>query len=337
MSASSLVGRPVAGSVDELLADAQRLGAYVPDDFRSSAGFERVEIDGEPCVVKYVHPDNDFTMRVSGDVGCRPRLVWEMGLMDLANEAIDHAMLGVAPWGRNGWGAALLMRDVSGDLPVLGDDPISEELHLAFLDGIAALAAPLWGTGELGLLPHRLRWAWFGPAQLAGEQMLGWPEAVPRIAFEGWAKFGERAPGDVVDAIEQLRADTGPLSAALLATPQTFVHGDWKIGNLGRAGDGRVVLLDWAYPGEGPVCHELAWYLALNRSRIPAGHSKESTIDDFRGALEQHGIATDGWWDSQLDLCLLGALVQFGWEKALGDDDELNWWIDAARPGLRRL
>ena len=36
-------------------------------------------------------------------------------------------------------------------------------------------------------------------------------------------------------------------------------------------------------------------------------------------------------------LCLAGALVQFGWEKAFGDDDEFSWWIDAARPGLAAL
>ena len=338
MIAPMLVARSVADSVEELLAGARRNGLFVPDDARSPAGFERVEIDGERCVIKYVHPDSDFTMRVSGDVGCRPRRVWEAGLMDLAPGTIDHAMLGVARWGRNGWGAALLMRDVSDDLPVLGDEPISEDLHAAFLDGIAALAAPLWDfQGDMGLLPHRLRWAWFGRAQLAGEERLGFPEAVPRIATEGWQRFATRAPADVVDAIEALRGDPLPLSDAVRETPQTFVHGDWKIGNLGRAADGRVVLLDWAYPGEGPVCHELAWYLALNRARIPRGHTKESTIEDFRAALERHGIATDGWWERQLMLSLAGALVQFGWEKALGDDDELNWWIDAARPGLDAL
>jgi hypothetical protein len=85
------------------------------------------------------------------------------------------------------------------------------------------------------------------------------------------------------------------------------------------------------------VCHELAWYLALNRSRIPVGHSKQTTIDDFRATLERRGIATLGWWERQLALCLLGAVVQFGWEKALGDDDELGWWTDAARYGLQSL
>lgn len=333
-----LVTRPVADSVDELLADATSREPFTPGDARSPAGFERVEIDGRRCVVKYAHPDFDFTMRVSGDVGCRPRRVWEAGLMDLAPDTIDHATLGVARWGRNGWGAALLMRDVSDDLPALGDEPISEETHAAFLDGIAALAAPLWDfQGDMGLLPHRLRWAWFGVEQLAGEQRMGFPEAVPRIATEGWQRFAERAPQDVLTAIDDLRHEPLALSDALRATPQTFLHGDWKIGNLGRAADGRVVLLDWAYPGEGPVCHELAWYLALNRARIPHGHTKESTIDDFRRALERHGIATDGWWDRQLALCLAGALVQFGWEKALGPEDELNWWIDAARPGLHAL
>ena len=237
MDSPALVARPVADSLDELLGGAHRQ-SFVPADARSPAGFERVEIDGERCVVKYVHPDLDFTMRVSGDLGCRPRRVWEAGLMDLAPDTIDHAVLGVARWGRNGWGAALLMRDVSDDLPVLGDEPIDEELHAAFLDGIAALATPLWDfQGDVGLLPHRLRWAWFGPDQLAGEERLGFPEAVPRIATEGWQRFAARTPGDVLRAVEALRRDPLPLSEALQSTPQTFVHGDWKIGNLGYAAD----------------------------------------------------------------------------------------------------
>ena len=60
------------------------------------------------------------------------------------------------------------------------------------------------------------------------------------------------------------------------------------------------MLLDWAWTGEGYACHELAWYLALNRARLPLGHSKESTIDDFRAALERHGVTTAGWFDRQL-------------------------------------
>jgi hypothetical protein len=333
-----LTPRPVAGSVDELLAGATRLGSHRPDDARSDAGFEHVEVGGERCLVKYLHPESDFTMRVSGDIGCRPRRAWAAGLMDVAPDLIDHATLGVAPWGRHGWGVAILMRDVADELVPVGDQPVTEEQHLAFLDALAGMSARMWGwQDDLGLLPHRLRWAWFGPSQLAGEAALGFPEAVPRIAAQGWERFAGRAPADLVVAIDELRADPTPLSTAVLATPQTFLHGDWKYGNLGHGRDGRVILLDWAYPGQGPVAHELAWYLALNRARLPVGHSKESTVEDLRAALGRHGVDTSGWWERQVGLCLLGALVEFGWEKALGDEDELGWWLDRAREGLALL
>jgi hypothetical protein len=120
------------------------------------------------------------------------------------------------------------------------------------------------------------------------------------------------------------------------ATPSTFLHGDWKMGNLGSHPDGRTILIDCAYPGEGPACHELGWYLAVNRARLP--ESKEDTIHRFRRGLADHGVDTGGdWWERQLELCLLGTAVQLGWEKGLGDDDELGWWTDRVREGARRL
>jgi hypothetical protein len=335
---ADLRARPVAESVEELLDGAVRLGEHQTNESRSSAAFEAVELDGERCIVKYVEPATDFMMRVSGDVDCRIRRVWASGLMDVAPDVIDHATLGAARWGHNGYGVALLMRDVGERLIPSSDEPITEAEHLALLDGVAGLAAATWGWSDpFELLPHRLRWAWWGEAQVEGERDLGFPEAVPRIAADGWQRFGDRAPADVLAAVTDLRRDTTPLSDAIRTTPQCFLHGDWKLGNVGIGGDGRVVLLDWAYPGEGPVAHELGWYLALNRARLPVGHTKESTIEALRAALEGRGVTTDGWWETQLDLCLLGALVQFGWEKALGDDDELHWWVDRAREGLRRL
>ena len=90
----------------------------------------------------------------------------------------------------------------------------------------------------------------------------------------------------------------------------TFLHGDWKMGNLGMHPDGRTILIDWAYPGSGPVLWDLAWYLALNCARLPM--SKEATIDALRAALERHGVSTDGWFELQLDLCLLGMAACFG-------------------------
>ena len=332
----TLVPRPVAESVDELLADATRRESFTPADARSPARFERVWIDGEPHVVKHVHLDHDFAMRSYGDVGVIPLRVWELGLMDVADDVLDHAVVGAAP--ETDRGAAILMRDVGEQLVPVGQDPITPEQEAGFLDHIAAVSARFWGwRDELGLVPYADRWRMFDRRLLAHERALGWPEDVPRYAEEGWALFAGRAPRDVADAIESLLHDMSPLATAIAATPSTFLHGDWKLGNLGTAPDGRTVLVDWAYCGEGPVCHELAWYLSLNRSRRPVGESREDATAYLRTALERRGIATQGWWDVQLDLALLGGLVLFGWEKAFGDDAELGWWCDAARAGIARL
>jgi aminoglycoside phosphotransferase (APT) family kinase protein len=118
-------------------------------------------------------------------------------------------------------------------------------------------------------------------------------------------------------------------------TPSTFVAGDWKLGNLGSRPDGRTIVLDWAYPGQAPPCWELAWYLALNRSRLP--EAKEATIERYRRGLERRGVETGDWWDRQLGLCLVGIMATFAWEKAVGDEDELVWWTSAALAGARWL
>jgi hypothetical protein len=326
--------RTVAASVEDLLAGTERREIFVNPDGRSTAAFERVWVDGVPHVVKYVHPDHDFTMRVSRDHDCRTVRAWAAGLLDSAPDLVDHAIIGAAVGhGRDGLGGALLMRDVSEELLPGGDDVIPADQHATYLDHLAGFCAATWGWhDDVGLLPYAARWEWFGPVAIDGERALGWPERVPQVAAEGWERFAERAPADVARLIDDLRHDVAPLAGALAQTPSCFLHGDVKASNTGVAADGRTVLIDWAYVGEGPACHELTWHLALDRSRLPI--AKEETAGAFRAALERYGIDTGDWWERQHGLCLLGGLVLFGWEKALGDDDELAWWCDAARAGV---
>jgi hypothetical protein len=337
MRTQKLTPRPVASSLDELLDGVTRREPFFTTDSKSGSAFERVVIDGESLIVKHVHIDEDWTMRFNGDVGCHPLQVWSSGLMDVLPERIDHGVVGVAGGlGRNGWGAAILMRDMSTEMVPPGDDVLPPEHHAQFLDDIAAMSARMWGwSDDVGLVPIDSRWTWFNHATLAIEEANGWPDPVPKIAFDGWQRFEERAPQSVVELVDSLRRDTSPLAAAVGTTPRTFIHGDWKLGNVGTARDGRTVLIDWTYPGEAPCCFELAWYCAINSARVP--QTKEDAIATFRAALEGHGVDTDGWFDAQLALCLLGGLVVFGWEKALGSDDELGWWCDRAREGARFL
>jgi hypothetical protein len=276
-------------------------------------------------------------MRFFGETTCIPLEVWRTGLVDVLPERIDHTIVGVAGGlGRDGLGAALLMRDAGGDLLPAGDDPVSIDHHAQLIDDMAALAARTWGwSGHPALLPFANRWLPFGEAAMADERRRGFPNEVPVIAERGWQQFAERAPRRVGDAVLDVRHDRTALVDALGATPTSFLHGDWKMGNLGIGRDGRTILVDWTYCGPGPVCHELGWYLALNRARLP--QSKEATIDALRAALDGHGIDTAPWWERQLALSLLGTLVQFGWEKALGDEAELGWWCDRAADGLALL
>lgn len=329
--------RHVCASIDELLGDASDRQPFLTTDSKSGSAFERVTIGGEPHIVKYVHVDDDWTMRTYGDIGPRPMLVWRAGLMDIAPDLIEHGTVGVAGGlGRHGWGAAILMKDLTTSMVPPGDEAIPIEHHLRFVDHLAGMSARAWGwRDDVGLLPYSTRWHMFDDHMVDAERARGFPAIVPKIAGEGWERFAARAPSDVGDVVGLLKRDCGSLVSALKTTPSTFLHGDLKFGNMGAMPDGRTVLIDWSYPGEGPVCHDLTWYLALNAARMPI--SKEDTIEVLRAALVRHGIDVDPWWQRQVALCLLGGLVQFGWEKAFGADAEFGWWCDRARDATRYL
>jgi hypothetical protein len=155
---------------------------------------------------------------------------------------------------------------------------------------------------------------------------------------------------DVADLVVPLLDDPAALVDALLRYPQTVVHGDFKLGNLGiRPSDRRVVLLDWAFVGAAPPAVDLAWYLAVNCARLPI--SKEATIELYQQSLARRlgGHFDDGWWRPQLELALLGGFLQLGWPKAWGavhgdsedtrarERAELAWWSERAREGERWL
>ena len=98
------------------------------------------------------------------------------------------------------------------------------------------------------------------------------------------------------------------------------------------------MLVDWSVSGSGPPLVELAHYLALNAARLPDGHTKDDAIVTYRDALEAEGITTEPWWDRQLALCLLGVMLQLGWEKANdAQGDERAWWAARVDEGLAWL
>ena len=329
----------IATSADELLAGATDVVEVHPDDGKSGSRFHRAVIDGEPCFVKAMCRSGDWISRVIGDTELWPLRVWEHGLMHAVPTEIDHATIGMAVDGEGDDAVlTLLLRDIGPCLVPEGDAVVPADHHADFLEALAALSASTWGWRDtIGLCPLENRFRFFAPATIAPELARDWADGIPgpvAAADLGWHRLAERDPG-LHELLTAIHDDPTPLADALRATPACFLQGDWKMGNLGHHPDGRTILLDWAYPGEGPPCWDLAWYLSLNAARLP--ETKDAAAERFRASLDRRGVATSDWFDHQLALCLLANLATFGWEKALGSDAELAWWADRARAGAARL
>jgi Phosphotransferase enzyme family len=325
--------------VRELVARAATREAARPTDAKSQATFERLTIDGRRYFLKRLSPATDWIMRCSGDRIHRPYVVWQAGIMELVPACIDHTVVAMELDGTGDDAElSMLMRDVGPYLVPEGNSVVTELQHERFISHLAELSVTFWGwqdtLGELTTMEERLRF--FEPVQVAREIVVANPPEPIVAADLGWRALSERAPR-LADIARAVHADPAMLVDPLSATPVTFLHGDWKMGNLGSHPDGRTILLDWGVPGSGPPCWDLCWYLALNRERLP--ESKEATIGRFRSALEARGIEIRSWFDTQLDLCTIGIMATFGWQKAVGDEQELRWWdrrvADAmARQGL---
>jgi Phosphotransferase enzyme family len=325
-----------SGPVTELLARASSREEIRPGDARSTSTFERLTIDGEAYFLKRLSPATDWIMRVTGDHVHRPYLVWRAGVMDMVPACIDHAVVAMEIAG-DGDDAMLsmLMRDIGDYLVPEGDDKVTPAQHASFIEHLAAMSAAFWGweddVGGLTTMAQRIRF--FDLPNVARELACADPPGAIVAADAGWKALPGLAPrlANLAFAVQRRpEIVTEPLSE----TPSTFLHGDWKMGNLGSHPNGRTILIDWAYPGSGPACWDLCWYLALNRARLP--ESKETSVERFRAALEASGVSTSGWFETQLDLCMVGIMAAFGWEKAIGDRQELEWWDQRVAEAARR-
>jgi hypothetical protein len=324
------VGDDVAG----MLARATERTVLTGTPGKSGAWLERVVIGGESYMLKHLDLAEDWTLRASGCLRGAPLELWERGILARLPGCFNQPIVAAAPREPSGAGSSgtgpsggcvLLMRDVTPWLVPATDAPISPAEHGRFLRHMAALHAEFWGCGpEFEVVPAMHRYLELSPWTAAAETAAGSAHLVPQLIAKGWPLLAEAAPSAAA-VVTPLAHDPGPLVEAMASTPQTFVHSNWKLDNLGTDDAGRTVVLDWEQPGRGAALSDLAWYLAINCRRLP--QSKEASIAAYRDALEACGVGTEPWWDRQLALCLLGALVQFGWEKALGGyDEELAWW-----------
>jgi hypothetical protein len=315
-----------------LLADVVAREPLAAADGRSGSLLERVVLaDGRTLVVKHVRDGGDWIMRASHDHG-RAAELWSSGVLARVPDVIDHAVVG-AERVEDGW--VVIMRDVSAAL-IPDHARLSRGDSRRVLEAAAALHAGFWDDPPLELCSMADRYRFLSPATARREA--DGADEVPRLIGRGWERFAEVVPADVAEPVMAVLARPEPFAAALSASGSTLLQGDLKLGNLGLTAD-RVVMLDWGtQTGWGPPAVEVAWYLAINWSRVDA--TREQVLDDFRAAEgERHD-------EDALRLALLGGLVQLGWDKALhasGHPDpavrareaaDLAWWTATARDAL---
>jgi thiamine kinase-like enzyme len=301
-------------------------------DGKSGSVLERARLaDGTRLVLKRVIPLGDWIMRATADSG-RAQSLYSQGILQRTPPVIDHAIVGVEEDGQ-GW--ILVMRDVSDTL--LADDAmISRRDSRRILEAVTALHNTFWNQSyeELCSLPDRYSVLSPATAQRESERA----DLVPKLLARGWEIFADLAPPDVVEAISAIHDQPERFAEELRAPANTLIHGDLKLANIGLARD-RVVILDWgSLTGMAPPAVDFAWYLAINASRISA--TKDEIGDDFRELSGPHHDET------ALQLALMGALAQLGWDKAIGavehpDEDarawekkDLQWWYAATRKAL---
>ncbi len=332
---------PRVVTVSELLAGAQDVRPLDDAPGKSGARLDRLRIDGVDLVAKYLEPATDWTVRASGVLGGPMAALWTSGILQHLPDCLNQPIVGVAVDARPDAACPLGAPSCSctTSAPTSSRPPTTRSPRPPTSDCSSTWPRCTLPSGvaaaEIEVVPVMHRYLELSPWTAMAESAIGSTHLVPQLIGRGWPLLEQVAPAAAA-VVTPLAWDPGPLVAALETTPQTFVHGNWKLDNLGTDPAGRTIVLDWEMPGRGAPLSDLAWYLAINCRRLP--QAKESAIDAYRGALEDRGVDTGPWWDRQLALSLLGALVQFGWEKALGGyDDELAWWEEKALAGARVL
>ena len=353
-SLDEMLSREALSNLEGGIVTAVRRTPFHSVDSLSGSRFDAIETNGgngERYIVKRIALEWDWIMRATDDQRARAVVAWQSGLLDRLPPEVTSGVLACA---RDGKGWAILMRDFSEVMVPPGDDPISAADNERFLEAMAAFGAAFWqepraADPALGFVDRRLLYAALSPR--TGRREAGGSNPVPNVLVEGWKLLSEAIDPGLAGALDKLVEDPQPLCDALLRYPQTVVHGDWKLGNLGLlpGNPPQVVLLDWAIVGPAAPAAELAWYLAVNSARLPV--SKEVAGACYRDALLRRlgSCFDEAWWQPQLDLGLLGAFLMLGWSKALGavqgsspavrarERAELTWWSEHAQTAMKWL
>jgi hypothetical protein len=303
-------------------------------------------------VIKRLRRDKDWVMEATNDYHWRAIAIWQQGLLGRLPEEIAH---GVIACSVDEDGYAILMHNVSQDL-LPEDTPLSKKDNAFVLEALAAFHAAFWEDSRLDNQKLNLCKPedFFAHTSVTRAQRMAQknPSFVLDMIIEGRRLVPKFVDVDMAELMYDLVHDPTPLCAALERYPQTLVHSDVRVANLGleRGKRPRLIVLDWARQTRTVPAVDLIYYLiSIGPSSFPTPFEKN--IELYRQHLAQRlgGRFDESWWQPQLELSLLGTFSTMAcfmaWGAQHSDDEvsrvehreDLRYWAEQARAGIKWL
>lgn len=218
----------------------------------------QVQAGGIKLFVKRLRPAIDWLSIATEDQHCRSVKVWQCGLLDHLQPHVEHMILAAC---EDGEGYALLMHDISRGM--LTDQDLPLPVIHTLLDALAAIHATYWED-------ERLTDPALGLAAAEKLVTIDWPQnwdlfrhtpEIVEIIAKGWDALFDMLEPDACAALQAMMNNPQPLFKKLAQFPRTFIHADFRVGNIALLPENnQVVAFDWQYTAFTPATICLCWF-----------------------------------------------------------------------------
>ena len=285
--------------------------------FSGAQIFKQDNPEGLSYILKVTAVHTDWIMQATSDHKCREAV--------LANTScVRHDQIGSPAIGsvQDGSVFSILMHDISEYL--LSNEQLTNRQLKIILHGMSRLhsiAPPNKSDVPWCTIEDRLTLFMPNPEKLAHFR-------IANDILKGWELFFDYAPKNIGDLVRSLFDDMDPMKRALGQLPNSLLHGDLKIDNIGICPHGTIFLIDWSMPMIAPVAVELGWFLAMNSRVLPI------SLDEALMEYASYSGIDRRLRDRHQSLAILCGLLLRGWRKALdaesGESSEFRWWCERA-------
>jgi hypothetical protein len=151
----------------------------------------------------------------------------------------------------------------------------------AAIDALSTMHAALWGQADLDWLAS--------PASGTFAAMICQLVAsgAPALA----ARYRDKAPDDVLDAIADIAPDWQRVLDRCAEGPPTLVHNDCRLDNIFFDHDGSPIFIDWQIAARTRGTQDLGNLLAGSMTSEHLSSHWEALVRRYHGGLVEHGVS----------------------------------------------